>query len=288
MDGARRADRLAFAAEFALREIDVGHVVRDGDGVVRAGLGAEAAADAGIGAGLLRSRPLVLVDAGHVLAHAARALETKFDDVLGAGFGAGAAGGTLLLVHDGQARRGIHRQGAELARGHAVAATQAAESAARVAAVERGLDPAGLRAVVLIGTRTSLAAAVATDHRDLRGLRGHRKTENGSDLLHHLVAAHRAILIVQVRCFDRRIGESAASGEAAAAAVGARHHLLHFVNPRVLLDLELARHPEQDQRKQQAQDAQDRDGPDDCLSHYALMLKTYSFLRRPRRSQMTP
>ena len=252
-----------------------------------AGLGAESAADAGRGAGLLGRGALVLVDAGHVHAHPARTLGAQLDDVLRAGLGASAAGGALLLVDDRKTRLRVHREGTELAGGHAVAAAQAAERAGGVSAVERGLDPAGLHAIVFVGTGTVGTGTVAADDGDLRGLLGHGEAEDGSHLLHHLVAAHRTVLVVQIGGFDRRIGEGAASGEAAAAAVGARHHLLHFVDPRIFLNPELARHPEEDEREQQAQDGQNRDGPDNSLCHYALMLNIYSFLSRPRSSQST-
>ena len=47
-----RTDLHALAAELALGEVDVGHVVLDRDGDERAGLGAFAAADTAGGAGL--------------------------------------------------------------------------------------------------------------------------------------------------------------------------------------------------------------------------------------------
>ena len=67
MDRTRRANGLALTAEFTLGIIDVGHIVFENNGIVRTGLGADTATDAGIRTGLLHGRTAVLV-----LSHAVR------------------------------------------------------------------------------------------------------------------------------------------------------------------------------------------------------------------------
>ena len=91
--------------------------------------------------------------------------------------------------------------------------------------------------------------------------------EDGGDLLHHLVASHRAELAVKVRSLDGCVRERAAAGKAATSTVGARHHLLHLVDARILLDPELLRYEEEDEGQQQSEDRDDDDSPDNSLCH---------------------
>ena len=77
-------------------------------------------------------------------------------------------------------------------------------------------------------------------------------------------------MIVQIRSLHGGIGESAATGEAAAAAVGARHHLLHLVDTRILLNLELLRQQEKQQGENQSKTGQNRYCPDDSC-HFFFM-----------------
>ena len=230
-----------------------------------AGLDADAAADASVRARLPGGRALVLVDAGDVFTHAARTFGAEFDDAFRTGFRAGAAGGALGLVHNRKSCGGIHVDRVELAGGNAVAAAEAAERATGIAGIERGFHLAGGVTVVLVGLRTDFAAAVAADHGDLGGLGLDLIAEDGRHLRHRVVAADRAEMAVQVGRLHGRLRERPAAGEAAAAAVGARHRLLDFVDARVFLYLELLRHEVEDQREQEAEHGDGRNGPDDGL-----------------------
>jgi len=59
--------------------------------------------------------------------------------------------------------------------------------------------------------------------------------------------------------FDERVGHAPASCESAAAAVGPGEHLLHLVDPRVLLDPEFPGHEIEDYRREHSQRTQRQD-----------------------------
>ena len=217
-----------------------------------ADLGALAAAYAGGRACLAGNSALVLVDAAHEDPHRAGSLVAQLNHSLGAGLHAGAAGRTLALVDHGKPGLGVHRESTELAGLNAVAAAHASVGAARVAAVERGLDPAGLNPVVDIGAGTVGAAAVAAYHRHLRSLLLDFVAENAGYLLHHFIASHRTEHTVEIGSLDGGVGKIATAGKSASATVCTGHHLLHLIYARVFLDLELLGHPIEDQSQDQA------------------------------------
>ena len=233
-----------------------------------AGLFADSAAYAGGRTGLLRDRALVFVYAGNVHAHAAGALGTKLDDALGTGGGTFAAGGTLGFVDHWKAGDGIHAQGSELAGRNAVAAAETAEQTAGVTSVQGRLDFAALLTLVGIDAGTGVAGAVAADDRHKRSGFAYLAPQDGGDLLHNLGAAHGAVVRVEVARLDGGVGEGTASGESAAAAIGAGKSFFNVVNPGVLLNLELPGHPEEHQGQQKAENRKNHDGPDDSVGHF--------------------
>ena len=74
-------------------------------------------------------------------------------------------------------------------------------------------------------------------------------------------------MVVQVGRLDRGIRKRPAAGETAAAAIGARHHLLDLIDPRIFLDPELLRDEEEDEGEQQTEAGEDSDGPKKCCRH---------------------
>ena len=251
---------------------------------MRADLGALAAAYAGRGAGLAGDAALILIDAADKDTHRAGTLVPQFDNPLGAGFHTCAAGSALAFVNDRKTGFGIHVDGTELAGLDTVAAAETAVRATGVAAVERRLYLAGLHPVVDIGLRPVRAASVAADHGHPRGMGLDFIAENAGHLLHHIVTSDRTVHAVEVRRLDCCVGKGATAGESASAAVRTGHHLLHLIDTRVFLDLELLGHPEEDKRKDQAYERKDHDGQDNSVCHYFLMLNIYSFLSLPRKS----
>ena len=82
-------------------------------------------------------------------------------------------------------------------------------------------------------------------------------------------------MVVQVGRFDRGIRKRTAAGEAAAAAVGAGHHLLDLIDPRILLDPELLRDEEEGEGKQQTEAGEDSDSPNECCRHIVYFIVFY-------------
>ena len=271
MDSAGGALEHALAAGHALREIYIAEIVLDSDCAELADLGALAAAYAGGRTSLACDSALVLVDAGHIdpapvarrSAHVAYLYHT-----LGAGLRAGAARRTFGLVHDGQPGSGIHGDSPELAGGHAVAAAYAAVGASGIAGIEGGFHLARYRAVVDVGAGTVLTASVATHDRHLGSLLLDLVAQYRGDLLHGLVAADRAELAVKVGRLHGSLGERTASGESASAAIRTRHHLLDLVYTRILLDLELLRHPEEHEREKYRKGGENHDGQNNSVTHF--------------------
>ena len=138
MDGSGRALDHALAAELALLEIDVGHIVLNLHCPERTGLLAFAAADAGRLAGLAGDSALLHVHAGDENAAVLRSLVPQFDDTLRTCLHTGSAGSTLLLVHDRKPCLRIHGKSTELAGCHAVPASEASVETPCITAVESG------------------------------------------------------------------------------------------------------------------------------------------------------
>ena len=281
MDGACRTLGNTLLAKLALGVVDVGNIVLHCDSLERTYLRTLAAADAGSLAGLARSRTLVLVYAGYVHTHIPAALVAKLDDSLRTSLHAGSAGSTLLLVDNRKTCCRVHSDGAELADRNAVATSETSERTSCVAAVESGLDTARLIAAVLVCARTVLTRSVATYHSHLRFLSDNLNAENGCNLLHTFVASYRTEAAVQIwRRLNAMLGKSAATCLSAASAVCTRQYLLHLVDPRILLDVELLRNDEKDNCEGRTKNGEDCNSPDNSLCHYSYNLfSCYSLCR---------
>jgi len=132
----------------------------------RAGFCALAAADTSGLAGLHDHCALVLRTACDINGTILRPLLAKLDKTLGARLDASAASSTLVGVYLGDTGLGIYLNGTELAHLHAVAVTQTAERAGRLAHIERRSHGATLRTVerVGLGTLRTYAAAAYRSH----------------------------------------------------------------------------------------------------------------------------
>ena len=120
---------LALTAQTALRVVDVGQVVLDGNRPERTLLLTLATTDTADFAGLHRGRTLVLVHAGDVNPPTLRALLTEFDDAARTCLHTGTTGGTLLFVDLRDTCLRIDLDGIELTGSLAVATTQTTEPA---------------------------------------------------------------------------------------------------------------------------------------------------------------
>ena len=108
-------------AGFALGVIDIGHIVAHRNSFKGAYLGALAAADTCVLAGLHSHSAFFLVDTADEDTTALIALVSQLDNTARTSFGTGATGGALLLVDHRRAGLGIHMDGIKLAGSHTVA-----------------------------------------------------------------------------------------------------------------------------------------------------------------------
>ena len=148
VNGSGRTFEYALAAELALGEVYIGHIVLHGDGIVGTNLGAFSATYAGSLAGLSGHGTLVLVDAGNIDAHISRSLVPDFNDALGTSFGTGTAGCTFLLVNHRKSGFRIHLDCSEGTGSDTIATAQTAVAAGSVPGIEGSLHAAGLHSVI--------------------------------------------------------------------------------------------------------------------------------------------
>ena len=246
MNCSGRAFSHAFLAKLALREIYIGEIVFNGNCPVRTYFGTFATSYAGCRAGFTCHSALVLVDTADIDPHAARTFVPEFDDILRAGLHAGSTCGTFLLVHFRQTCLRIHLDGSELACSHTVTATETAERTSRITAVKGSFDTAGRISAIIVYARAVCTCTVTPDRCDHRGFLLHLHAEHGCNFLHCLIATDRTEIVVQIWGFDTRLGEGTASCMSASSAVSSWKHLLHIVDPRIFLHLELCSHKIQD------------------------------------------
>ena len=144
--------------------------------------------------------------------------------------------------------------------GHdAVAEAQTSEGTGRLADIERRSHGARPHAVVIVRPGTLLTRSAAADRSHLGLFLRSRLAQIRRNGLHAVAAAHRAEQLRNVIAFHEGVGHAAASGESAASAVGAREHLLHLVDSRILLDAEFLRHEVEHHGRENSQHAQRQD-----------------------------
>ena len=129
MDGLGRTYGNTLAADAALVEVDVRHVVLNGDGTKRTLLLTLAATNTCSLAGLHGSRTLVLVDAADIDTTVLWSFLTQLDDVTRTSLDTSATRGTLLFIDLGETSLGIHVDSVELAGSDTVATTQTTKTA---------------------------------------------------------------------------------------------------------------------------------------------------------------
>ena len=121
MDSSRRALGRTLATETTLLMVYVSQVILKCDRLKRADLKALATSDTSIRTSLTSHAALVLVDTADVEATTLGSLLAKLDDHLRTSLDTSSAGGTLILVHLGKPRLGIHVESTKVAHSDAVA-----------------------------------------------------------------------------------------------------------------------------------------------------------------------
>lgn len=114
----------------ALIEVNISHIVFDGDSIKLADLLTFTASDASNATSLLGNSTLVVVYALNVNSTALRTLLAELDDMTWTSVGASTTTRTLLFINLRNASFRIDRDCAKLAGSHAIATTQTAEPAA--------------------------------------------------------------------------------------------------------------------------------------------------------------
>ena len=222
--------------DFGYTIVDDGNAIDQMDGILLALLGAQAAADAGVGADGHGSLTLVQVGAGHadLLADGDRG-----NQVTGAGSGTCHAVGTFVGIdHSGAV--GADGHSAELAGLHAGAEAQAAELALQRTGSDLGCRDAVMDALILIAM-DSVDAAVAADESNLT-------LAGGSSLTHDLSDSSSILGTCGSAGGDGSLAgqnsgsAASAAGVAAAAAVSAGQVAQNGLRHIVLINIQFGRY----------------------------------------------
>ena len=182
-------------------------------------LKALATSDTSVGASLTCHAALVLVDTADVETASLGTFLAELDDHLRTSLDTRSTGGTLIFVHLGKARLGIHMDRIKVAHSDAVAIAQTAVATARLATVQSRLDLAALSAYVSIDSWTRLAGTVTADDRYERIALGDSLTEDLSHLRHDRLSAYGAPKPLERGGFAASLGKACTAWVTAATAV---------------------------------------------------------------------
>lgn len=166
MDGMCRTDRDALTTQTALRMVDVGEVVCDGDGFKLTLFKAERATYASITTCLFRSPTFILIATTNEDTSTLRSFLAELDERLGAGLNASATSDTFVFEDERKASLRIHRHRIEVTGPDAVAESYTAPGAVGVSLVEgRGYSAAG-GSIIDVGAWASFARPVTAEYCD--------------------------------------------------------------------------------------------------------------------------
>ena len=224
------------SAQTAFLKINIRQIILQCNRLKLASLHALAATYAGYGAGLLRYRSLVLVDAGHINPAVLLVLVAKFNDVSRTGPYASTTGGTLVLINLGKTCLRIHPNGSETAGGHTVATAQTAIEAPGLTTADHICNGTALHTAILIDTGTVLTTAITAYHRNFGSHGLNFATHYGGNLLHHLRLRHGTVHTLERTLPYAGLGKGGTAREAASTAVSPRQKLLNLGNPRIGLN----------------------------------------------------
>ena len=237
-----RTNGNALTAETALRVVNVGQVVLNGDRTEVTLLLTLTATDTTDGTSLHRHRALVLIDARDKHSPTLRALLAQFDDATRTSLDATAARRTLLLIDLGDTSLGIDMDGVELTSLDAITTTQTAEAAGRFTSTTCMHSSTRAKSGILGNARTMLASTITSHYGHHRLCIGNRHTKQISNLSHRIGTAHRTEQPVETACIstlDKSIGHTATSWESTSTTVGTRQHFADLSNTGIFIDSEL-------------------------------------------------
>ena len=160
MDGMCRTDRDALTTQTALRMVDVGEVVCDGDSFKLTLFKAERATYAGITTCLFRCPTFILIATANEDTSTLRSFFAELDERLGAGLNASATSDAFVFEDERKASLRIHCHRIEVTGPDTVAESYTAPGAIGISLVEgRGYSAAGC-SIIDVGAWASFARPV--------------------------------------------------------------------------------------------------------------------------------
>ena len=166
MDSMCRTDRDALTTQTALRMVDVGEVVCDGDGFKLTLFKAERATYASITTCLFRGPTFILIATANEDTSTLWSFLAELDERLGAGLDTGSTSNTFVFEDERKASLRIHRHRIEITGPDAVAESYTAPGAVGISLVEgRGYSAAG-GSIIDVGAWASFACPVTAEYCD--------------------------------------------------------------------------------------------------------------------------
>ena len=247
-------------AELALLVVDISEIGGDCDALRGAGLGTLATADTSHLALLHGDSAFLLVGAGHIYTHTARALIAQLDDGAGAGLHTGAATDTLVLDDVGQAGLAVHLHSSVGTSLDTVATAETAVGTSALAGAERSEHGTGGSALEAGMCGTEVTGAVTLEDSDFGFGDSRSEADDVADLLHYLGARRGTREAVEGGCAYTGHGKVAATAASASAAVGTGQKRLDLIDARVLVDMELLSHEIKHCGSHDSYESEDDDG----------------------------
>ena len=182
-------------------------------------LKALATSDTRVGASLASHASLVLIDTADVDTASLGTFLAELDDHLRTSLDTRSTGGTLIFVHLGEARLGIHVDRIKVAHSDTVSIAQTAVATARLTTIKGRLDLAALGSYISIDSWTRLAGTVTANDRYERIALGDALTEDLSHLRHDRLSAYGAPKPLERGGFAASLGKAGTARVTAATAV---------------------------------------------------------------------
>lgn len=267
MDGMSGTYGSTLAAETALGEVDVGHIVLNGNGIELALLGTLATTYAGVLTGLHCHSTLVLIDTRHKELTTLGTLVADLYDALGARASAAATATANILIDLGKTCFGIDLNGTELTSVDTVATTEATKGTTSVASEMSGSNGTTLSTIVDERFGTHIAIAIAPNHSNFGFGSGNLFTQNSGHFLHNLFATSGAVEAIEIVGFGQSASETMTARETTATTVGARQRTLDLPNEGIFVHFEFLRDEVENHSRNATCDGQRRNSYQNTTLH---------------------
>ncbi len=267
MDGMSGTYGSTLAAETALGEVDVGHIILDCNGIELTLLGTLATTYAGVLAGLHCHGTLVLIYTRNKELATLWTLVADLYDALRARASATATATANILVNLGKTCFGIDLNGTELTSIDAVATTEATEGATCITSEMSGSNGTTLSTIVDECFGTHIAIAIAPNHSNFGFGSGNLCTQNSGHFLHNLFATSGAVEAIEIVGFGQSASETMTARETTATTVGARQRTLDLPNEGIFVHFEFLRDEVENHSRNATCDGQRRNSYQNTTLH---------------------